>query len=154
MTAESKCFEGTIITVSSRTVMVRLSAFCQSQCKSCGGCSSSKRTSEWEFALNKAHHPLLDHADPGQRVTLEGEIPGSITAALVLFGLPLILTATAACITWLVTGNETKSIIGGFSGFIGSALPISWIHRRLCTANRCFTVVKLHSEEKDPTACS
>ncbi|MHC4887439.1 MAG: SoxR reducing system RseC family protein [Planctomycetota bacterium] len=144
MSATGKHYTGTITKTGSRTITVRLSSLCQDACSSCGHCGGANPSSHWELSLTRRRHPLLAQVEDGQQLTLTGKIPGPLFSALLLFGVPLLLTFGAAFLVWEGTESETWALIGGGGGFLSSALAILGLQRWLLVGENGFTVDTVH----------
>ena len=116
---------GKVISVEGDIAMVTLSD--HGGCKSCGlhGVCTTTGTGRRQLSLDRGQHPLK----PGDSVEIETPARSLLTAAFLVFILPLIISSAAYVVTWNITKSDGISLGAFFGAFILSEGFVALIDR-------------------------
>ena len=105
---------GIVISVEGDTANVTLNY--HGGCKSCGlhGVCTTTGSGRRQLSLDRDSHPLK----PGDSVEIETPARSLLTAAFLVFILPLIISAAAYAITWNLTQRNGIALAAFFGAFI------------------------------------
>ena len=116
---------GTIVRVDKSQAIVTLDI--HGGCKSCGlhAICTSTGGGKRELSLDSSQHLLK----PGDKVEIETPARSLLTAAFLIFILPLIISAAAYMIIWNLTGRNGPALAGFLGGFIATEGVVALIDR-------------------------
>lgn len=119
-------------------ISVQRSSACAHDCQDCAGCGLTGRTE----LCTQAANPI--GAEPGQEVLVESSTPKTISLAILLYLVPLVLLVAGYLLAAQWGGGEGICYAAAGVGFLLGFLPALWMNRRLRTqTGPQFTIIAL-----------
>ncbi len=127
-----------ILDAGNAEISVARQSACGHDCASCGGCG----VMSGQVIYTRAKNPL--GAEPGQRVVVQSASAGLLSAAAMVYLLPIAAFFAGYLIFAAFTGNTAAQYAGGALGLIAGLIPAVFYDREIrARGGLDFTIVRL-----------